>query len=212
MVIRQTAVIDNGKTHEIRKMGILDIKRELRKLDKENLIELVTDLYKKNKSVKEFFDFYVNPNERNLFEKYQDKIFESFYPKRGFGYKLKDGKQAISDFKKLATSVDLVVDLMLFYVETGIKFTIDFGDINVNFYLSLERTFVQALTLARKENCLEKFADRANTAVSDTRDIGWGFHDYLADVYFDFYPTSFVDAEYDEQQPEKGKIIKLKRL
>jgi len=206
-----SAVISNGKTHEIREMGILDIKRELRKLDKEKLIGLVADLYKKNKSVKEFFDFYVNPNERNLFEKYQDKVFESFYPKRGFEYKLKDGKQAITDFKKLATSVELVVDLMLFYVETGIKFTIDFGDINENFYLSLERTFVQALTLARKENCLEKFADRANTAVNETRDIGWGFHDYLAEVYFDFYPSSFDDIENDEQQPEKGKIIKLKR-
>jgi len=192
-------------------MGILDIKRELRKLDKEKLIDLVTDLYKKNKSVKEFFDFYVNPNERDLFEKYQDKVFESFYPKRGFGYKLKEGKKAITDFKKLGTSIVLVADLMLFYVETGVKFTNDFGDIDENFYLSLERTFVQALTLARKENCLDKFDDRANKVVSETNDIGWGFHDYIAEVYFDFYPSSFDDVENDEQQSEKGKIIRLKR-
>jgi len=192
-------------------MGILDIKRELRKLDKEKIIDLVTDLYKKNKSVKEFFDFYVNPNEKDLFEKYQDKVFESFYPKRGFGYKLKEGKKAITDFKKLGTSIELVADLMLFYVETGVKFTNDFGDIDESFYLSLERTFVQALTLVRKENCLDKFDDRASKIVSNTNNIGWGFHDYLAEAYYDFYPSFFDDVENDEQQPEKGKIIKLKR-
>jgi hypothetical protein len=51
-------------------MGILDIKRELRKLDQEKLIDLVTDLYKKNKSVKEFFDFirtkYSSPFTQNV--------------------------------------------------------------------------------------------------------------------------------------------------
>lgn len=192
-------------------MGILEIKRELRKLDKEKLIEIVADLYKKNKSAKEFFDFYVNPNERNLFEKYQDKVFESFYPKRGFGYKLKEGKKAITDFRKLTTSSDSVADLMLFYVETGVNFTIDFGDIDENFYLSLERTFVQALTLARKENCLDKYDDRASKVVIDTKNIGWGFHEYLTEVYYEFYPGIFDDIENIEQQQEKGKIIKLPR-
>lgn len=178
-------------------MGILDIKRELRKLEKEKLIHLVADLYKKEKSVKEFFDFYIDPNERDLFEKYKDKVFECFYPKRGFGYKLKEAKKAITDFRKLGTSIDMVVDLMLFYVETGVKFTNDFGDIDENFYQSLERTFVRALTLARKENCLDKFEDRASKVVSDTNNIGWGFHDYLADVYFDFYPGSFNEIDND---------------
>ena len=50
-------------------MGLTHIKKELKKLDKDKLIDLIADLYKNNKSVKEFFDFYVNPNERVLFEK-----------------------------------------------------------------------------------------------------------------------------------------------
>ena len=189
-------------------MGLADLKKELKKFDKVKLIELVADLYKKNKSVKEFFDFYVNPNERELFNKYCDKVFEAFYPKHGFNYKLKDGKQAISDFKKLGGSADLLVDLMLFYVETGVKFTNDFGDINESFYSSLERTYVQALTVMKKENLLDKFADRASKIIKNTDGIGWGFHDYLADVYFDFY-SDFID-DTDEEE-EKGKIIKLGR-
>lgn len=190
-------------------MSLTDIKNELKKLDKDKLIQLVADLYKKNKSVKEYFDFYVNPNEKDLFDKHRNKIFEAFYPKRGFGYKLKDGKQAISDFKKLGTSSDLLADLMLFYVEIGVKFTNDFGDINESFYISLEKTYVQALTLMKKEELLDKFADRVCKIIKDTDGIGWGFHDYLADVYFDFY-SDYIDDTNEEE--EKVKIIKLGKL
>jgi len=183
-------------------VGLTDLKKELKKFDKGKLIDLVVDLYKKHKTVKEFFDFYVNPNERELFEKYRDKVFEAFYPKRGFNYKLKDGKQAISDFKKLGSSADLLVDLMLFYVETGVKFTNDFGDIEESFYSSLEKTYVQALTLMKKEELLEKFADRASNIIKDTDGIGWGFHDYLSDVYFNFY------SDYINDSTEQEEIIK----
>lgn len=170
-------------------MGLTDLKKELKKLDKDQLIDLVADLYKKNKSVKEFFDFYVNPDERELFNKYRDKILEAFYPKRGFTYKLKDGKQAISDFKKFGTSPDLLAELMLFYVETGVSFTNDFGDINEAFYNSLATVFFDSLTLIKKENLLDKFEEKVEKVVEETSGIGWGFHDFLVQIWVDFYPN-----------------------
>jgi hypothetical protein len=190
-------------------MGITEIKKELKKLDRDKLIDLVADLYKKNKSVKEFFDFYIRPNEKELFNKYQDKVFEAFYPKRGYNFKLKDGKQAISDFKKLGPSTDLLCDLMLFYVETGVKFTNEFGDIDEGFYSSMETTYVAALTLMKKENLLDKFTDRAAKVISDTSDIGWGFHDYLGDVHSDFYADYSDNTDKASEQNKKGKNIKL---
>lgn len=168
-------------------MSLIQLKKELKKLDKDKIIDLIADLYKKNKSVKEFLDFYIDPNETELFHKYRDKVFEAFYPKRGYSYSLKDGKQAITDFKKLDPSADLLADLMLFYVETGVQFTNDFGDINDSFYNSLRSVYNQGLTLMSKENLLEKFADRTEKVVDDTSNIGWGFHDYLGSVYAEFY-------------------------
>ena len=85
-------------------MGLRDLKNELKKLDKQGLINLISELYKKDKSTKEFLDFYVKPNERELFEKYRDIVFEAFYPTRGHELKLKNGKKAISDFKKFSPS------------------------------------------------------------------------------------------------------------
>jgi len=144
-------------------------------------------LYKKNKSVKEYFDFYVNPDERMLFNKYRIKVYEAFYPKRGDDCKLKDGKQAISDFRKLQPSAELLADLMLFYVETGVEYTNEFGDIDQNFYSSLEKTYAAALEFMRKENLLEKFAERTQKVVDDTDGIGWFFHDYLGQVHSEYY-------------------------
>ena len=168
-------------------MGLLEVKKELKKLDQPKLIELIGDLYKKNSSVKEFFDFYIQPNEEALFKKYHTKVLEAFYPKRGYQFRLKDGKQAISDFKKLDPSPALVADLQLFYVETGIRYTNDFGDIEESFYTSLENTYHAALTLMKKEKLLPKFADRAAKAVHDTSGIGWGFHDTLGEYFLEFY-------------------------
>jgi len=168
-------------------MGLTDIKKELKKLDKDKLVEMLSDLYKKNKSVKEYFDFYINPNEKELHAKYRDKVYEAFYPKRGDRLKLSDGKKAISDFKNLEASRELLADLMLVYVETGVEFTNEYGDIDEPFYNSIASVYSQALTLMKKEKILDNFSDRAKKIVDDTEDIGWGFHDELSYIYGDFY-------------------------
>lgn len=168
-------------------MGITDIKKELKKLDKENLIDIIADLYKKNKSAKEFLDFFVSPNEQELFLKYKEKVYEAFYPKRGGRYKISEGKKAISDFKKLEASNELVAEIMLFYTETAVEFTRDYGDINEAFYNSAVSVYSNALKLMNKENILEKFADRTKKIVDKTITFGWGFHDDLSFEYYTFY-------------------------
>ncbi len=165
----------------------MSLKSDLAKLDKKALIEIIADLGKKNKAVQEYLSFYFKPDEDGLFEKYKTKVYEAFFPKRGYGYNLKQGKQAISDFKKLGPSEDLVADLMLFYVETGVEFTNDFGDIDATFYSSLVSTFSAALKIMKKEDVLDKFKDRAARILKDTRNIGWGFHDVLCDTFYQFY-------------------------
>jgi hypothetical protein len=163
------------------------LKNELAKLDKKALIEIIADLYKKNKQVKEYLDFYFKPDEDGLFEKYQAKVYENFYPKRGFGYNLKQGKQYISEFKKLGASPELLISLMLFYVETGVKFTNEFGDINEAFYNSLDSTYANALKLIKKEGLLDQFKEQAFQVLLDTKNIGWGFHDSLSYTFYSFY-------------------------
>ncbi len=61
-------------------MGFLEIKKELNKLEKSQLIDLISDLYKKNISLKEYFGFYLKPDEKKLLEEYKSKVRQGFFP------------------------------------------------------------------------------------------------------------------------------------
>ena len=168
-------------------MGLKEVKSELGKLDKTTLIKHISELYKKYKPVKEYFDFYVNPDEKKILEQYKEKVTEGFFPKRGFQLKLSISRKAINEFKKLGTSDESMADLLLHFVENGVEFTNDYGDIDESFYSSIENTYSNALDLIDKNGLLDKFENRAYKIVTDTEGIGWGFHDFLGDLYYQYY-------------------------
>ena len=64
----------------------------------------------------------------------KEAVLECFFPKRGFKLRLKDARKVISDFKKLEPDPESLADVMLYYVECGVRFTNDFGDIDEPFY------------------------------------------------------------------------------
>lgn len=167
-------------------MKITDIKKELRKVDHEQLIDFIVDLYKKHKSVKAQLDFFLNPNEQELFTNYQDKILYAFFPKQGYILKYEDAKQAITDFKKFNPSSSLVAELMLFYTEMAVKLTYDIGIDDDRFYGDLEFFYFSALTLMKKENLLDKFAEHAAKVVNASIDLGCTY-DCLSQDYEEFY-------------------------
>lgn len=168
-------------------MSKRELKKELELFDKKRLINLISDLYDKNKSVKEYLDYFINPNEDEALKAFKVKVRGAFYPKRGFGFKLAVGKKAISDFRKLKPSAVSLIDLMMYYVECGVEFTNDYGDINEGFYSSIESVFDDALKLIGKNGLYEAYEIRGSEILKETRNIGWGFHDSLSDSYYEIY-------------------------
>jgi hypothetical protein len=170
-------------------MSKATLKEELQKLTNEQLVEQILDLYGKNKSVKEFYDFYINPtNEKNLFEKYKQVIYDEFYPKRGNPKtRFSVCKKAISDFKALSPAPELVADLMLCLAENACKFTYEFGDMWEGYYTSAENNFDAALKFISKHNLLDKFKLRTQQCVEWSSHCGWGFCDTIYDIFYEYY-------------------------
>ena len=83
-------------------MSKLTLKKELQRLTKEQLLEQILDLYDKNKAVKGFYDFYLNPKKKlEMAEKYKKLIRKEFNvdnPERA-GLKFSVAKSAIPDFR-----------------------------------------------------------------------------------------------------------------
>ena len=170
-------------------MSKATLKKELQKLTKEQLVEQILDLYDKNKSVKEFYNFYLNPaSEKELFEKYKQVICNEFYPKRGDPKtRFSVCKKAISDFKALSPSSELLADLMLTLAENACEFTHDFGDMWEGYYTSAENNFEAALKFISKHNLLDNFKLRAEQCVEWASVCGWGFCDSIPDIFDEYY-------------------------
>lgn len=166
------------------------LKKELLKLTKEQLVEHILDLYDKNKAVKEFYDFYLNPhNEKELVEKYKKIIIKEFNverPERS-GLKFSVAKRAISDFRDLQPSPEALADVMLTLPEYACEFTYTYGDMEETFYNGAYNNFVTALKFIHKHDLLENFKLRAEQCVKWASVCGYGFADDIAEVFYDYY-------------------------
>lgn len=174
-------------------MGLKEVKTLLNTLKKEELIKIIGELYKNNKINKEYLDFLVEPNETALHKKYRALVFEAFYPKRGMKLKLKQGLQAITDFKKINPSPELLADLMLFFIETAAKFTYEYGDIGEDFYISIETNYEKTLAFMNKNNLLEQFLIRSEKMLKKAKKSGYGFHDDMLEIFYKFYADLLDD-------------------
>ena len=168
-------------------MGLREIKKQLNKMDKNVLVNHISEMYKKYKPVKEYIEFNLNPIEPDILSKYKKNIRECFYPIRGMQFKFSLAKQLLKDYKKLNPSITSLADLLLYFVECGIEFTNDFGDIDEDFYTSLENVYDSALNLCPKIKDIESLKKRALKIVDESSNIGWGFNNGIIDIYYSYF-------------------------
>ena len=75
-------------------------------------------------------------------------------------------------------------ELLMSYVENGVKFTDMYGDIDERFYSSVESALDELAELLRREarELYPQFRNRLAGVEQMSDGIGWGFHDFIADV------------------------------
>jgi len=170
------------------KLKITDLKKQLKEYDQNELIDLITELYKSDKSVEEFLSmkFIGGGVIENLYEDAKQKIRDEFFPDKGHGkLRLVAAKKTITKFKKLTNNQLKTVDLMLYYVESGTEFTLVYGDIDGKFYDSMESMYAKVIFECEESQALfDEFHSRLYSIVEKTEGIGWGYHDGLCDLYY----------------------------
>ena len=164
------------------------LKPHLQRLEKQDLLLILRDLYALNADNQVFLSTRLladTPDE--IAEPYRRIIRQVFNPDRGMpSFRLSAARKALNDFKKASADPLLVLDLMLFYVEQGVICTDTYGDIDEPFYDNLLSVYGSAAQLdgeIKDPRLIDPFQHRFQKIVSDTRNIGWGFHDDLVEVY-----------------------------
>ncbi len=171
-------------------MAKITLKKHLQSMSKEHAIEFILEVYKNNKPSKEYIDYVLNPNEKEMLEKYRQIIIDEFYPdKNTFNPKTRFSacKRAISEFRSLKPAPELLADLMLTLPETACKFTYEYGDMWEQFYDSAETNFNIALKYIEKNGLLDSFKQRIRKCVEYASPCGYGFCDAIESLYYEYY-------------------------
>lgn len=116
-------------------MSKAQLKKYLFVLNKEQIIEVILELYDVRKEAKEYLEFYLNSNEDEKLKKYKRIICGEFFPKRGEPKcRFNVCRKAISEFKKLKPHPACLANLMLYCIETGCEMTSMYGDVGAILY------------------------------------------------------------------------------
>lgn len=170
------------------------LKPHLQRLEKEELVLLLRDLYALNADNKVFLNSrFLATTPEELAAPYRKIVEQVFNPDRGVpSLQLDAARKALNDFKKACANPLQVIDFMLFYVEQGVICTNTYGDIDAPFYESLLTVYRRAAELAsrQRETVIERFRPRFARIVGDTGRIGWGFHEGLEEIYWDLLPET----------------------
>ncbi len=175
----------------MKNITISKLKKSLSGKSENELLDEIINLFKKIPQVKEYYTLaFSEKGEELILDKYKKIVTNEFFPKRGYGKaRLSVAKKAINDFKKISDKTPLIIDIMLHYVEQGVDFTDQYGDIDGPFYNSMGKMFEDALELAGKYNLLSFFQKSCEEIVNGACE-GWGFKDGLAETYYEFYNSN----------------------
>ncbi len=99
-----------------------------------------------------------------------------------------NGYAEVSDYFKATKDKAGQLELMVHYLEAGNNFTVNFGDIDEQFYSSLVSMFERILAELRKQSTdvQEKYFSRLEGVVFSARNIGWGYYDHISDVFGEY--------------------------
>ena len=173
----------------MKKLTSTALKKRLRECSQDELIDLVQRLYGAVPEAADFINVVYGDADyvTALLMKAKKQVRNEFFPARGLGRcSLSKAKEAIRMFGRVCNDPVLYLDLQLYYVECGIEFTNEYGDIDEHFYNSMEgvyRDVIDTLISMGDETITAQFRDRLRAAVDDTENVGWGFHDGLHDAF-----------------------------
>jgi len=181
----------SGKQGASSKITWNSVKTALAGHDKTALVGLIADLYDYSEQNRSFFHARFSLGADPL-RPYKKIIDDALCPDvmKNEPIRIARGKQAIADYSKAVGDPKGKLELMIFFVESGTEFTLELGDIDEDFYVSLERMYKKAidLLLTFDEETIDAYYNRFEKLVTSTENVGWGYHDSLADIFYEAFP------------------------
>ncbi len=189
-----TAAPNDGRPRKVRYSCIMswkEVKRRLGGRTERELLTVISGCYRQGEDVRKFLTFQVLETDGEVAAAVDDLghlMGQTFWAKakggRPLGPDLRAAKGLLSDIRGLTGDPKVLLDAMLDYVEHGIDFTLEYGDMWEGYYSSIEGVFDDAVKhlLANPDKVdVAAAVARIEAMVGRTEWMGWGFNDYLED-------------------------------
>jgi hypothetical protein len=150
------------------------------------LQQLVADLYAFHRDNQTFLHARFGLGESPL-EAYKQRIQVALAPdisrKRNANISVSAAKKAISEYNKAVGDPLGILELRLFWCETAVKFSMDYGYGDIGYLDALALQYSEACIVlsALDEPLLENTIERL-TNIRDDAQMGYGIWDYMADT------------------------------
>ena len=147
----------------------------LQSLDKEELENQVLELYAKFKPVRDYYGFVFNPKEDKLMELARFKISKEYFPTNGRKPKARRSvaQKLIKQYMILELDPSLFSDLMLFNIETAIRFNERKPSRQESFFKSIFNSFEQAVEYIQANGLKAVHKERLNTILDSVFEQEW---------------------------------------
>jgi putative NIF3 family GTP cyclohydrolase 1 type 2 len=156
-------------------MSKRDLKKYVSELKKNQLEELLLELYDKFPEVKTYYNFVFRPNENNLLKDAKIKISNEYFPIRGKRPKMRRGtaQKFIKHFITLGVDAFVVADVMLYSVEIAQLYCQEKTVYQESFYKSMLNSYQSAVSYVIEKGILDHFKKRVEAINSEAISQNW---------------------------------------
>jgi len=166
-----------------------DVKARLTHFDHDGLLGLLHDLYSAGKDNQVFLHARFGLGE-DVLAPYKVTINRWLWPDmfRNQHASVAKAKKSISDYRKAIGHAEGLAELMVFYCERAVGFSVEVGLQDEGFFVTLVRMFEQALqAIARLPDAQRPVLMERLDLVHDlSRNIGYGVDDAMSDLLVEY--------------------------
>ena len=134
-------------------------------MTKEDLVEMLMALYDSKKEAKDYFEYFLNPDEEKA-EKKCKTVFLKEYTKTGVRPpkgRISKCKKALQDFEALRPSLEHRIDVRLYMAELASRYGAKNWRIWEKNYKTIEKVFADTLLLISDHHLVNQYRTRIDT-------------------------------------------------
>lgn len=163
-------------------MSKRDLQNYLKHLTKKQLNEQILDLYERFKDVKVYYDFAFNPQEDKLIDDFKTRVGKEYFPLGNRKPKMRRSiaQKLIKHFITIEVEPSLLLDAMLFNIETAQAFSYQRSINQESFYKSMLNSLVQAVNHSKYHGLFTESEHRFIKIIQNAEHQKWSnYYDIL---------------------------------